>query len=390
MRRRIILFLLAIVAVFGITACKSDPYSKMKLTVSTTRVNLSLREVNKEIVSDGSVSVSVVVKAPSGISSDIVLPHYGAGEYGNEYVIIDKMAIGNGEYRLDFTARKQEHTEIQVKTMEGYLSQIIDVTIDVALDSLSFKNDASVVVELGSSYDFNLYGKSLLNFSPSYTTQTNVRFTFPSSTLENAYKRRGITLDGNKLTVDANAGAGEINVIAVSTDNESIHTDYNKALSVKLINPLTLNGKDGNGVKNLSATLIDTSNEINNIIVNQVASTSTASNVYYNLTFANPNIDGVSQETELKTIFGGHLKFEINRADYKITLDGNGNESVDITSGDISKENGVYKKFFVVDAKELGEYTAVFKVDYVGDVDNGQYDGLYTKYIYVKIFIWKK
>ena len=224
MRKRIGIFLVLVFAIFGIAACTKDPYSKMNMTVDNSTIELTLTEIDKEI-KGSSERIAVTVDAPKDISNAIVLPTFGGG-YGNEYVDIKIVSNdGSGNYELDFIAKKQGYTEIQIKTLEGYLSETIEINIDVALDSLSFKNDASVVVEIGSTYNFNTYGRSLLQFEPSYTTQTNVRFE-----IVNENKFNGLaTIEDGILKISPSAKvtdfAAGLKINAISLDNDVKSTE---------------------------------------------------------------------------------------------------------------------------------------------------------------------
>ena len=140
------MLLVLILLSLGFSACKSDPYAKMSMSVSTTLVELSLTEVNKELQSNEK-SVDVTIDAPNGVSRDIVLPRYGNG-YGDEYVDIKVAVVDNGSYTLTLTARKQGKTEFQIKTLEGYLAKTIAVDISVPITGIEFKPDAKAVVEI--------------------------------------------------------------------------------------------------------------------------------------------------------------------------------------------------------------------------------------------------
>jgi len=382
MRKRIGILLVILFVSLGLVACGKDPYEEMSMSLSKTEVNLTLIEdsVTNEIVGTPE-TIIVEVQAPKDISKEIVLPAYGEG-YGNEFVDISMEPGEEGVYNLKITAKKQGKTEIQVKTSEGNISQIIYVNIDIAVNSISFKDDAIAAVEIGGSLDLNSVGRSFINYKPSYTSQTDVDFSLSNDMLVNQDVVKWVKLENNILSVDKETslvGISELELVARSKYNESVGTD--DVLKVKIVTPLNLSSNS------IGADLyyLDSSSVYQSISIGKKSVTKDL--LKYELVFASPYVDeGEVIDEEVinnSLIFGGTLNLQLGSSDYKIVYDSEKTDTVDMFATTIStlQQANAYE----IQAKEVGSYVAKFRIEYTGGTSNGQFDGMFTKHIEVKI-----
>jgi len=395
MRKRIGILLVLMFASLGLFACGKDPYAKMSMSLSKSEVNLTLVEDNdtNQIVGTPE-SVTVEVEAPKNVSAEIVLPEYGEG-YGDEYVSIEIESEEAGKYVLKLTAKKQGKTEIQIKTAEGNITKVISVNIDVAVNAISFKDDALAAIEIGSTYDFNTYGKSLINYTPSYTSQTDVDFYIADDILE--YLPSGVSLVDNVLKInkgvritdfpeftDGDETYNYILLSARSKHNNDVATS--NTFKIRVINPLDLTS-DYVGARMYYSDQAD-----NLKYIDVAKKLSTESRLEYELTFASHyagsgEVDDIYSKHSL--IFGGTLDLYINNTkDYKIVYDKVDTDIVNIFDSitpDIPDEPTNYHLYNDIQSDEVGTYVANFRVEYTGGTDNGQFDGMFTKYISVTI-----
>ncbi len=384
MKKRIGIIFVLIFAVLGFTACNKDPYSKMKMTVNTNDIVLTLTDADNEIVGSSTL-VNVSVDAPKNIDKGIVLPKYGS-RYGNECVDVEIASTdGDGNYSLKFTALQVGNSEIQIKSKEGYVSQTIRVNIEVKIESLDFTSEASntgIVVEAGTEYNLNTYRDSLIDFKPSYTSQRAVKYTIVEGEVEkvDATKNNYCIIEDNILKVGSGySGTGTVKIKAQSVASlENTELKTSNTLKVTIVKLLDMSSNV------IDATLIPEGlAESKSITITQTSSMSGTNVAYYDLVFASPE----GEHSASRDVFGGNLKFGLSRrTDYEIVLDGGQSTVVDVN--DLGSEiiSKTYTKSFNFMAKESDEKEDVvqFKVIYKG---KGDYDGLQTKFIKVRVKI---
>lgn len=379
----------------GLFACGKDPYEKMSMSLSKSEVNLTLIEdKDTNLIVGTPESISVEVEAPKNVSAEIVLPEYGDG-YGDEYVSIEIESEEAGKYVLKLTAKKQGKTEIQVKTAEGNITKVISVNIDVAVNAIAFKQDALAAIEIGSTYDFNVNGRSLIDYTPSYTSQTDVDFYIADEFIE--YIPSGVQLVDNVLTINKGVDInnfplysgedGTYNYMLLSARSKhNVDVVTTNTFRIRVINPLDLTSN------NVGARMYyeDSATNLRSVEISKKVSTETR--IEYELTFASHYAgQGEVQDkfSKYSLMFGGMLDLYLNNtSDYKIVFDKSETDVVDISedlSPSIPDLNANYHLYKDIQSGEVGTYVANFRVEYTGGTDNGQFDGLFTKYIQIKI-----
>lgn len=398
MKKRFCVLLLAIFTLFGVAACGGDPYEKVKLTVSSNELNITMVEgENNELVSEPQRLI-VDVDAPKSISKDIELPKYG-GRLGDEFVSVEvKENNEAGHYVLEFKGVKTGYTEIPIKTAEGNRTEIIKIRIDVEVKEMAFKNDVELVCEEGGKLDLNGNSRRYINFTPSATSQTEVKY-YISEETRRLYQGQGsadklikdnvLDLKDFKISENSELVDGEGNCYIKLGARSAIEgkediTTKDTYLRVKVIKPFKFYSNTNTSTPTAHIVFsVGAQNTFNSVEPNEKKE----DQVEYDLLFANPNLpEGEKSGAETigdKYFFGGQIRMVLNYTDYKVTVDDLGNEIIGVTKVSTSISGGSTTFVFDVEPREAGNQTLVFKVDYTGGKSTGEYDGQFTKKIVV-------
>jgi len=404
MKKRICVLLILMFTGLGLFACGKDPYSQIKMTVSKNELTITMIEDSetKELVSEKE-RITVQVSVPKSISNAIVLPQpKNSKGYGDEYVSIQIEDANNGTYSLVFEGKKTGYTEIPIKTKEGNVTEIIAITVDIAVSGISFKPGKTILAQEGSTLDLTGRTKSLINFTPSITSQTRVRYYISTNNTKSELslaldgKLKDNVLDLTNFKIDNtyldNNGACVVYLFAVSLDsngNEIDNVQTNNVLAVKIIKTfefpttgLMFVGTGQPGDERYSLT-------------SRVQPTKGVNSLHYDLSFANPNIP-IGEVTDdnqpagvSEIIFGGRLGIAPQNNDFKISIDNVDSDIVEVNALPRQQVGQNYEYYFQVTPKRAGSETLVFKIDYTGgsvaSAETSEFDGLFTKYIYLTI-----
>lgn len=398
MKKRFCVLLLAIFTLFGVAACGGDPYEKVKLTVSSNELNITMVEgENNELVSEPQRLI-VDVDAPKSISKDIELPKYG-GRLGDEFVSVEvKENNEAGHYVLEFKGVKTGYTELPIKTAEGNRTEIIKIRIDVEVKEMAFKNDVELVCEEGGKLDINGNSRRYINFTPSATSQTEVKYYISEETrrlyhgqgsADKLIKDNVLDLKDFKISENSELVDGEGNCYIKLGARSAIEgkediTTKDTYLRVKVIKPFKFYSNTNTSTPTAHIVFsVGAQNTFNSVEPNEKKE----DQVEYDLLFANPNLpEGEKSGAETigdKYFFGGQIRMVLNYTDYKVTVDDLGNEIIGVTKVSTSISGGSTTFVFDVEPREAGNQTLVFKVDYTGGKSTGEYDGQFTKKIVV-------
>ena len=188
--------LMVLTFVFALSGC-GENYEKLSLRFSTSSVELCL---NEEKVYQITVDNYFETKLNFDFSFD-----------NDVAKVEEKTDLGGGEYQIKIKAISAGQTILNITLLENKSKIQIPVNVYEEISSVKVKSDENLYVLRGSSITFS---KSMFNFEPSSTLQTDLTFSV-----------NGENIQSNTFVSD-NSTPSEITVVATSVYNSSIKTQF--------------------------------------------------------------------------------------------------------------------------------------------------------------------
>lgn len=174
MKKKIVVFLLMICSFWGLFACGSDPYANMTMTVSYNGKEITDGQViNLDIKKTVEYYDEVSLYVEVGNSDEKGITVSGGGGYvetSTDYNSITGVTVVT--LKTSSLSRPGGFT-LNIDSVVGNLSKKVDVSVNWALETFSFKSDALPAVAKGSSVSLNNID-ALIDFYPDEATQRNI------------------------------------------------------------------------------------------------------------------------------------------------------------------------------------------------------------------------
>ncbi len=180
MKKKLMVLCMLLCSVFGVLACKSNPYENMTVKVYHEQDELKGGEViNLDIKSDPNGGYSygkTVIRVE--VDDDDDDTDKGVSVSGGEgYVTLTKsydsfMGITSITVQTDSSSRTGKFS-LTITTNAGNKTRVVDFNVDRALENFEFKSDGLTAIGKGTTASLeNL--SSLIDFYPEDTTQRNI------------------------------------------------------------------------------------------------------------------------------------------------------------------------------------------------------------------------
>jgi len=236
-KRILVLLIMVLVSVTGLTAC-GDPYENMTLTIDKGGFENALGRRYEYNPSGNTFDITAIIDGVEDeeVSTDVVftLEDTSVINMSTAPVKVDNKTTQT------FNVLNTGEAIINVKSVEGGLSEKINISIFANPESISFIEETIPVIK-GQSIDFTKistgYSKAPISFEPSYATEKGVSYAVyeDAEGYKPIYPGGQYEIDGNIITFSESASADKVYIRAFGEN--STETDITE---VVLLEPIDL------------------------------------------------------------------------------------------------------------------------------------------------------